>query len=160
MTPTRELLRRDAAYDRWGELGDGGELGGAAEAMLSERIGAGEPLDPQPLEAVQIAAPAAIPEAVVAAAGGVDAVSSDDEDRIRHAAGKGYPDLIRMRRGRIESAPDAVLAPPDAAHVAAVLTACAAAGVTDSSSAQPSTMVFLMARETAPWRASAPGCGR
>ncbi len=34
-----------------------------------------------------------------------------------------------MRRGRIESAPDAVLAPPDAAHVAAVLAACAAAGV-------------------------------
>ena len=72
---------------------------------------------------------APLPEAVIAAAGGEDAVSTAAEDRIRHAAGKGYPDLIRMRSGRIESAPDAVLAPPDAAHVAAVLEACAAAGV-------------------------------
>ena len=70
-----------------------------------------------------------IPAAVIAAAGGEDAVSVDDEDRIRHAAGKGYPDLIRMRSGAVESAPDAVLAPPDGEHVAAVLEACAAAGV-------------------------------
>ncbi|GIK78040.1 MAG: alkyldihydroxyacetonephosphate synthase [Actinomycetes bacterium] len=129
MTPTRELLRRDAAYDRWGEPGAGEGLGPAAEAMLRERIDPGEPCVSVPLEAVDVAPATVLPDAVVAACGGEDAVSTDDEDRIRHAAGKGYPDLIRMRSGRIESAPDAVLAPPDAAHVAATLAACADAGV-------------------------------
>lgn len=129
MTPTRELLRRDAAYDRWGEAGAGGELGAAAEAMLRERVGLGEPCGSVPLESVDVAPATVLPEPVIEACGGEDAVSIDDGDRIRHAAGKGYPDLIRMRSGRIESAPDAVLAPPDGAHVAATLAACADAGV-------------------------------
>ena len=129
MTPTREMLRRDAAYDRWGEAHVNGQLGAAAERMLEEELGTGEPLPPVPLDAVRIAPGAPIPEAVVAAAGGEDALSTDDEDRIRHSGGKGYPDLIRMRRGTVECAPDAVLAPPDAEHVAAVLAACAEAGV-------------------------------
>ncbi len=129
MTPTRELLRRDAAYDRWGAADPGEGLGAAAEAMLRAELGESEPLAGVPLDAVRIAPPEAIPAAVIAAAGGEDAVSVDDEDRIRHAAGKGYPDLIRMRSGAVGSAPDAVLAPPDGEHVAAVLEACAAAGV-------------------------------
>jgi len=129
MTPTRELLRRDAAYDRWGEAHAEGELGAAAEAMLRERIGLGEPCGSVPLESVDVAPATVLPDPVIAACGGEDAVSTDDEDRIRHAAGKGYPDLIRMRSGKVESAPDAVLAPPDAAHVAATLAACADAGV-------------------------------
>jgi alkyldihydroxyacetonephosphate synthase len=129
MTPTKELLRRDAAYDRWGEAGSGGELGAAAEEMLRERIGLGEPRDSVPLESVEVAPATVLPDPVIAACGGEDAISIDDGDRIRHAAGKGYPDLIRMRSGKIESAPDAVLAPPDAAHVAATLAACADAGV-------------------------------
>ncbi len=129
MTPTREMLRRDAAYDRWGEAGVAGELGHAAERMLSDELGGGQPLPAVPLGSVRIDAPAPIPGAVIAAAGGEDAVSTEDEDRIRHAGGKGYADLIRMRSGRVESAPDAVLAPPDAEHVEATLAACAAAGV-------------------------------
>ena len=129
MTPTRELLRRDAAYDRWGAADPGEGLGAAAEAMLRAELGESEPLAGVPLDAVRIAPPETIPAAVIAAAGGEDAVSVDDEDRIRHAAGKGYPDLIRMRSGAVGSAPDAVLAPPDGEHVAAVLEACAAAGV-------------------------------
>ena len=36
MTPTREMLRRDAAYDRWGEAHVNGQLGAAAERMLEE----------------------------------------------------------------------------------------------------------------------------
>jgi len=129
MTPTREMLRRDTAYDRWGEAAVGTELGPAAERMLREELGESERLDSVAIGSVRVAAAEPLPGTVIAAAGGADAISTADEDRIRHAAGKGYPDLIRMRSGMVESAPDAVLAPADADRVAAVLGACAEAGV-------------------------------
>ena len=125
MNAAREMLRRDAAFDRWGEEGMTPELGADARSMLNERIGMGEPLARVPLESMEVEGAAPIPDSLVAAAGGAAAVSTSAEDRIRHAAGKGYPDLIRMRAGRIERAPDAVLAPPDPRSVAAVLAACA-----------------------------------
>ena len=43
--------------------------------------------------------------------------------------GKSYPDLVRIRSGDGSSAPDAVVLPGSAAQVAAVLSACAQAGV-------------------------------
>ena len=72
--------------------------------------------------------PRALPEAVHVAAG-PDAVHDGDEDRVRHAAGRSYPDLIRLRAGELEEAPDAVLVPADAAAVGRVLDACAEVGV-------------------------------
>ena len=129
MTPTREMLRRDAAYDRWGEVGHRSAIGAAAEAMLRAELGESESPGSVPLAAVRIATPEPLPEAVLAAAGGEDAVSTAAEDRVRHAFGKGYPDLIRMRGGVVEEAPDAIVAPADRGRVAAVLEACAAAGV-------------------------------
>ncbi len=124
MNAGRELLRRDSAFDSWGEDSTVPALGPDARSLLKERIGAGEPLARVPLDSVDVTPAASIPGSVIDAAGGAGAVSTSDEDRIRHAAGKGYPDLIRMRAGRIERAPDAVLAPPDARSVAAVLEAC------------------------------------
>ena len=62
-------------------------------------------------------------------AAGPDAVFSDDEDRLRHALGKGYADLARVRIGELDTAPDAVVLPADAAHLGRILEACAAAGV-------------------------------
>lgn len=124
MTPTRDLLRRDQAFDRWGEEGQAPELGPATREMLAERIGSAEPRPRVELGSIDLPQAAPIPDSVLTAAGGADAVSVSDEDRIRHSAGKGYPDLIRMRGSRIDQAPDAVLAPPDADSVAAVLEAC------------------------------------
>ncbi len=124
MSATRDLLRRDQAFDRWGEEGQVPELGPATRTMLAERIGEGEALPRVALGSIDLPGAGSIPDAVIAAAGGEDAISVSDEDRIRHSAGKGYPDLIRMRRERLDLAPDAVIAPPDAAAVAAVLEAC------------------------------------
>ena len=45
--------------------------------------------------------------------------------RVTHAAGKSYPDLVRMRSGSIEHAPDAVVYPADAGEVRMILEACA-----------------------------------
>ncbi len=52
-------------------------------------------------------------------------VRGDHEDRVAHAAGKGYPDLVRLRAGEPEGGPDAVLYPSSAAQVRAVLDLCA-----------------------------------
>ena len=119
-------LRRDAAFDRWGEPGSSPELSQAVLAMLGERLGELTAARSTALEEVALPGAEPLPPAVVAAAGGEGSVSTTDEDRIRHAAGSGYPDLIRLRRGRLEAAPDAVLAPADADAVAATLEACAA----------------------------------
>lgn len=44
---------------------------------------------------------------------GEENVSADDSMRASHAVGKGYKDLVRLRSGRIERAPDAVVFPGD-----------------------------------------------
>jgi alkyldihydroxyacetonephosphate synthase len=60
---------------------------------------------------------------------GEDAVLTGAEDRVRRAAGRSYPDLVRLRSGRLELVPDAVLMPADQHQVAEALAACAEAGV-------------------------------
>ena len=58
------------------------------------------------------------------------ASSPATEDRLRRAAGRSYPDLIRLRTGRLEHAPDAVLVPERRrARWRRLLAACAEAGV-------------------------------
>ena len=42
-----------------------------------------------------------------------------------HAAGKGYPDLVRLRAGEPEGAPDAVVLPGSHEQLRAVLEVCA-----------------------------------
>jgi alkyldihydroxyacetonephosphate synthase len=52
-------------------------------------------------------------------------VRDDRLTRITHAAGKGYPDLVRMRLGTPAGAPDAVVYPAGHDEVRAVLRLCA-----------------------------------
>jgi alkyldihydroxyacetonephosphate synthase len=49
------------------------------------------------------------------------AVSTDSEDRAFFSLGKGYTDLVRMRRGDIANATDAIVRPGDEQEVLAVL---------------------------------------
>jgi alkyldihydroxyacetonephosphate synthase len=125
MTP----LRRDASWWGWGDPAVRPELDEAALAVLRERLGALEPwplaheLGDFPLPAAQ-SLPAELSEAV-----GAENFSTAAEDRLRHAAGKGYADLARLRLGTLEAAPDAVLAPADADAVRRVLEICAAEGI-------------------------------
>ncbi len=58
---------------------------------------------------------------------GDEAVTADAEARLRHAAGRSYLDLLTLRSGRVEAAPDAVVVPRDEAEIAAILRACARA---------------------------------
>jgi alkyldihydroxyacetonephosphate synthase len=111
----------------WGEDGHDGPLSGGAEALLSEELGMGEERhEPPALEAL-VLPPATLGEAARAALTAVVGeahLREDHEARVRHAVGRSYPDLVRLRSGVLDAAPDAVLAPADAAEVAAVLAVC------------------------------------
>ena len=112
----------------WGDDATSLELGPAARAMLSERLGPSEPGDRVELAQVEMPAVRSLPEGLAAAVG-AENVSTSHEERVRHAAGRSYPDLVRLREGRPTAAPDAVLTPGSALEVAAVLEECAAEGV-------------------------------
>ena len=53
-----------------------------------------------------------------------DQLRTDDDDRIAHAYGRSYRDLVRLRSGVVDAAPDLVVYPESAADVAAVVAAC------------------------------------
>ena len=99
------------------------------QAALRAELGVepGDASEPVSIEQVDLPAARPIPEGVRAAAGGE--LLNGDEDRVRRAAGRSYPDLIRLRTGKLELAPDAVALPASSEQVAAILGACAEAGV-------------------------------
>ena len=55
---------------------------------------------------------------------GEEQVRTDHEARVRHTRGKSTPDLLRMRRGEADAAPDAVALPADHDDVQAVVHWC------------------------------------
>jgi alkyldihydroxyacetonephosphate synthase len=124
-----EAPRRDSKWWGWGDPSIEPELDGEALAVLRERLG---DLEPSPLAAeldrFELPEAEPIPQALVDAVG-ADAVFTSTEDRLRHATGCGYADLARLRQGRLEAAPDAVLLPADAEAVRRVLALCATEGV-------------------------------
>ena len=113
----------------WGEEGHDVAMPEAATALLREEIGADPgiaPRRPVTLEEVRLPAPR-LPGAVrerLAAAVGIEHVRDDREARVSHAAGRSYPDLVRLRSGDGSSAPDAVLLPGSSDQVRAALTGC------------------------------------
>ena len=123
MTPAP---RRDSKWWGWGDPTVAPELDAEARAMLEEWVGE---LEPVPLAATieEFELPDAepLPPSLLEAVG-ADRVFTSTEDRVRHATGRGYPDLARLRRGGLDAAPDAVLLPADAAAVARVIEVCAA----------------------------------
>jgi len=121
--------RRDSKWWGWGDPAVAPELDAEARGVLRERIGE---LEPWPL--ARSLEEFALPEAhslppALSAAVGAEAIFSADEDRLRHASGRGYADLVRMRGGSLESAPDAVVMPADADALRRLLDACAAEDV-------------------------------
>jgi alkyldihydroxyacetonephosphate synthase len=105
------------------------ELDGPALETLRERIGELEASPRRaPLEDFDLPAAESLPPALAEAVG-PESVFTSAEDRLRHATGRGYVDLARLRQGRLEAAPDAVVLPADADAVRRVLDVCAAEGV-------------------------------
>jgi alkyldihydroxyacetonephosphate synthase len=85
------------------------------------------PSAPVALGSVRLPAPA-LPAGVLAQLRellGEPGVASDHANRVAHAAGRGYPDLVRLRRGEPDAAPDAVLQPGSHEQLRGVLELCA-----------------------------------
>ena len=113
----------------WGDPAIEPQLDGEALAVLRERIGELEPWPlARELEDFELPAAEALPRALVEAVG-EENVLTGDEARLRHATGRGYVDLARLRNGTLEAAPDAVVTPADADAIRRAIDVCAAEGI-------------------------------
>ena len=116
----------------WGDPAHPPALGAHALEFLRETVGiAARPRPPVALGQVQLA-PSTLSERTTAALRGIvgaEGVRDDHGERVVHAAGKGYPDLVRLRAGQPEGAPDAVVRPGGHEQVRAVLEECARSSV-------------------------------
>ena len=133
--------RRDSKWWGWGDPAVAPQLDSEARATLHERLGdlqsprshyaadrGGSCERSAELEEFELPPAEPLPAALVEAVG-AEAVFDSTGDRVRHATGCGYVDLVRLRSGHLDAAPDAVLLPADAAAVRRVLEVCAAEGV-------------------------------
>jgi alkyldihydroxyacetonephosphate synthase len=112
----------------WGDPAHPQALPAHALQFLRETVGvAPRPRPPVALGAVRLT-PSALSEQATSTLReivGAEGVREDHAERVVHAAGKGYPDLVRLRAGQPEGAPDAVLRPADHEQLRAVLDQCA-----------------------------------
>jgi alkyldihydroxyacetonephosphate synthase len=92
---------------------------------IRERLGFGceEVEEPVPLDAIELPAPRLSAPGSLA-----ELVTEDRHERVLHAHGKAYRDVVRAFRGWIENPPDLVAHPRDERDVEAVLEWCADAG--------------------------------
>jgi alkyldihydroxyacetonephosphate synthase len=96
----------------------------AAAPEIRARLGfGGEAEAPVPAADVELPPPRLAPPGSLAAV-----VTADHHDRLTHALGKAYRDVVRGFRGRFDHPPDLVARPRDEAEVEAVLAWCADAG--------------------------------
>jgi len=112
----------------WGDPARPPTLSPPTLRLLSQTVGiAARPRPPVALGRVQLAPPG-LPERVLQRLReivGREGIRDDHAERVAHAAGKSYPDLVRLRAGEPDGAPDVVVLPVDADQVRAVLELCA-----------------------------------
>jgi alkyldihydroxyacetonephosphate synthase len=115
----------------WGVDADAMQLPATAQALIEGGLGVEQPPPARvQLEAIQLA-PSRLPAAVrdeIARIVGIENVRDDQATRVSHAAGRSYPDLVRLRRGEV-SGPDAVVYPGTHEEVHALLALCSEASV-------------------------------
>jgi alkyldihydroxyacetonephosphate synthase len=112
----------------WGDPAHPPGLPAHALEFLRETVGLAErPRPPVALEHVRLPTPATSPAQLAAlrAIVGSERVRDGHAERVLHAAGKGYPDLVRLRMGEPEGAPDAVVYPDGHEQLRALLELCA-----------------------------------
>lgn len=112
----------------WGDPDHPPMLDGGALAHLRERLEVhADPLPPVALEHVRLPQSALSAEQIAELTQvlGPAGLSTEHADRVRHAAGRGYLDLLRLRAGKPDGAPDAVAWVRDHEQTLALLALCA-----------------------------------
>lgn len=96
----------------------------AAAPGIRGRLGfGGEPEEPVPLGTIELPAPRLrAPDSLA------EIMSDDRHERVSHALGKAYRDVVRGMRGLVEHPPDLVARPRSESEVEAALAWCAEAG--------------------------------
>jgi alkyldihydroxyacetonephosphate synthase len=112
----------------WGDPAKRKPLSDGARAMLRDELGPAEPAARVELEEVAVPEPQPLPDSLTAAVNAASVLTAHDH-RVRRAAGRSYPDLVRLRAGQLGAAPDAVVMPGSAEQVAGVLDVCAREGI-------------------------------
>ena len=125
-------MSREQKFWGWGEAGAGPRLPDHAAGLLREWLGVSGAVVAAPVALADVRLRAAVVSgelrAALERAVGAEHVRDDREIRALRAAGKSYLDLLALRSGAAEDAPDVVVAPADHGQVEAVLRACAEAG--------------------------------
>ncbi len=97
----------------------------AAATEIRERLGfGGDAEQPVRLESIELPPPRLQPPSSLA-----EIVGDDHRDRVTHALGKAYRDVVRGFRGQIDNPPDLVARPRDEIQLEAVLGWCVDEGV-------------------------------
>ncbi len=116
----------------WGESGHPPALSSHALSYLRASVGLAErPRPPVALQHVRLP-PSRLSEPLadrLRALLGPAGLALGHRERVLHAAGKGYPDLVAMRAGEPEAAPDAIIYPRGHEQVRRVLELCAASSI-------------------------------
>jgi alkyldihydroxyacetonephosphate synthase len=112
----------------WGDPDKRLALSDSALAMLRAELGEAEPSARVELGEVALPESRPLPEALTDAVNRASVLTAH-EHRVRRAAGKSYPDLVRLRAGRLEAAPDGIVLPGSGEQVRAVLEVCQRDGI-------------------------------
>jgi alkyldihydroxyacetonephosphate synthase len=131
------IQRNELRWNGWGRLGESTGFSRRREEWLLLELGKrlGRRLeraeDPVSLEDVRLPPEKASADllAELRRACGQEDVRTSAFERVTHALGRSLPDLLRLREGGVDSAPDVVVYPRDEGGVAAVLRLAAAAGM-------------------------------
>lgn len=122
-------LRRDTRWWGWGDPEEVAALAPGGESMMREReILPDVAPEPPSLESISLLPPAPLPDSLADLVGSEN-VHTGHEDRVRHAAGQSLLDLLRLRSGELDQAPDAVIEPASAETIAPLLEICSNEGI-------------------------------
>ena len=157
------IARESLRWNGWGRLGESMHMTRTREAAVLAELGRrlGRTLargaEPVELDAIRLPPPKLAPDvlAQLRAACGEDGVRTSAFERVTHAVGRSLPDLLRLRRGEIEAAPEAVVYPAEEGAVAAVLRIAADANLAVVPFGGGSSVVGGVEPRTAPGQAGA-----